>query len=598
MNIERKTNLKINQPEKGAALVTVLMVSVLLGIACVAMLSAVGANSKNSTDVLSETKAYYSAESGLQSTINVLRGNTDTTPNNPNDDIDYTKASTLALSNYSGDPNTSSRLSAWITYNYPTTGTPDRVVIGEPANTYNPKLGAAYSIVVSDPDNSAASLTFNTSGIFLSGGTISGNGKTIYYPNNTAANRIEITFTDAGSTTHTFTSNPSLGSFSIVTVGSGAVLPASNSAAALKFRIDYRMTLPRVAVRSIWGSITQGAAGAHKLVTFQSQNYELFESMMELCSGTTGGPGCADVSLDLTTTPTNNAFYAYITAVKPYRLKVIATGYGPNSARKQLEGIIQNNFFNGLSSAAATTMIGPFTAPFRFEPGTSNGITYSGGNCGSPAGCVPSFGLTNTGSLNYVTNNPPSGNPAQMQPPPALLDPNIMPDWQQTPAALDALVTQLRQTARNSGRYFVNPTGNQANFGVGTSQNPPGTFADGRGITFCEGSCKIGADGGGILVVTGKLTNVGSFSFRGMIIVTGEEGWERNGGGTGQVIGNIIIAPYNRNTYIPQNLASAFLPPQYYITGGGGSDVIYDDVSATLNNTSSISDFMVGIAEK
>lgn len=577
MNIERKTNRKINQPEKGAALVTVLMISVLLGVACVAMLSAVGANSRNSTDVLSETKAYYAAESGLQATINVLRN--DIT-------VDYKYAA--------ANPT----LSAKLPYNYPVS-TPTRAVIGEPPNTYDPKVGAAYSVVVSDPDNSAASLTFNTSGIFLSGGTISGNGKTIYYPNDTATDRIEITFTDAGSTTHTFTSNQSLGSFSIVTVGSGAVLPPSNSATALKFRIDYRMTLPRVATRSIWGSITQGtAAGAHKLVTFQSQNYELFESMMELCSGTTGGPSCADVSLDLTTTPTNNAFYAYITAVEPNRLKVVATGYGPNGARKQLEGIIQNNLFNGLASAAATTMIGPFTSPFRFEPGTSNGITYSGGVCGSPAGCVPSFGLTNTGSLNYVTNNPPGGNPAQMQPPPALLDPNNTPDWQQSPAALDALVTQLRQTARNSGRYFVNPTGNQANFGVGTSQNPPGTFADGRGITFCEGSCKIGADGGGILVVTGKLTNVGSFSFRGMIIVTGEEGWERNGGGTGQVIGNVIIAPYNRNTYIPQNLASAFLPPQYYITGGGGSDVIYDDVSATLNNTSSISDFMVGIAEK
>ena len=364
MNIERKTNLKINQPEKGAALVTVLMVSVLLGIACVAMLSAVGANSKNSTDVLSETKAYYSAESGLQATINVLRN--DST-------VDYKYAAA------------NQTLSAKLPYNYPV-GLPTRAVIGEPATTYDPKLGAAYSIVISDPDNSAVSLTFNTSGIFLSGGTISGNGKTIYYPNNTAANRIEITFTDEGSTTHYFTNNPRLGRFSVVTVGSGAVLPAFNSATALKFRIDYRMTLPRVAVRSIWGSITQGAAGAHKLVTFQSQNYELFESMMELCSGTTGGPGCADVSLDLTTTPTNNAFYAYITAVEPNRLKVIATGYGPNGARKQLEGIIQNNLFNGLASAAATTMIGPFTAPFRFEPGTSNGITYSGGNCGSPAG--------------------------------------------------------------------------------------------------------------------------------------------------------------------------------------------------------------------
>jgi hypothetical protein len=39
--------------------------------------------------VLSETKAYYAAESGLQATINVLRGNTDTTPTNEADDIDY-----------------------------------------------------------------------------------------------------------------------------------------------------------------------------------------------------------------------------------------------------------------------------------------------------------------------------------------------------------------------------------------------------------------------------------------------------------------------------------------------------------------------------
>ncbi len=72
-----KINRKNNEQESGAALVTVLMISVLLGIACIAMLSAVGANSRNSTDVLSETKAYYAAESGLQATINVLRGKID-----------------------------------------------------------------------------------------------------------------------------------------------------------------------------------------------------------------------------------------------------------------------------------------------------------------------------------------------------------------------------------------------------------------------------------------------------------------------------------------------------------------------------------------
>jgi hypothetical protein len=105
-------------------------------------------------------------------------------------------------------------------------------------------------------------------------------------------------------------------------------------------------------------------------------------------------------------------------------------------------------------------------------------------------------------------------------------------------------------------------------------------------------------DGGGILVVTGKLTNKGAFSFKGMIIVTGEEGWERNGSGQGQVIGNVIIAPYNKRTYVPENLSTTFLAPRYEITGGGGSDVIYSDISLTLDNTSAVSDFMLGIAEK
>jgi hypothetical protein len=108
----------------------------------------------------------------------------------------------------------------------------------------------------------------------------------------------------------------------------------------------------------------------------------------------------------------------------------------------------------------------------------------------------------------------------------------------------------------------------------------------------------VGGSGGGILVVTGKLTNVGGFNFKGLIIVTGEEGWERNGGGEGQVIGNIVIAPYNRIPYVPENLSATFLPPRYQITGGGGSDVIYGDVTASFDNTSAVSDFVAGVAEK
>jgi hypothetical protein len=165
------------------------------------------------------------------------------------------------------------------------------------------------------------------------------------------------------------------------------------------------------------------------------------------------------------------------------------------------------------------------------------------------------------------------------------------------PRVSTLLVDQLRTTAQNSGRYFLNESGT-GNLNVGNQQNPPGSFADGTGITFCEGSCNLGESGGGILVVTGKLTNVGGFSFKGMIIVTGEDGWERNGSGQGQVIGNVIIAPYNKRTYVPENLSTTFLAPRYEITGGGGSDVIYSDISLTLDNTSAVSDFMLGIAEK
>src|SRR5438046_9331532 len=68
--------LNVRQYESGAALVTAILVTFLLGTACIAMLSAVGASSRNTTDVLAETKAYYAAENGLQATINVLRHTT------------------------------------------------------------------------------------------------------------------------------------------------------------------------------------------------------------------------------------------------------------------------------------------------------------------------------------------------------------------------------------------------------------------------------------------------------------------------------------------------------------------------------------------
>ncbi len=575
--------------ESGVALATVIFISVLLLTAIVALLSAASNHTKNVTDVLSETKAYYAAESGLQATVNALRN-------------DATVTYKYADSNQT--------LSAKLPYNYPI-GSPDRAVIGQAANTYDPKSGTAYSVRVEDPDNTSESLTFYTSGTFKSyngagGVSYSTDKKTIYLcataPCNMATPRTEITFTDATSTTTNFSgSNPRLGSFSLVQGG----VPLTGK---IEFFIDYKLTFPRTKTERIWGSITQASSSSPVMVTFLSQVYTPLGGIIELCSVTSGGPNCADVSLNLSTlSPSPSTFYGYITAIEPYRLRVVSTGYGPNGARKQLEAFVQNDLLDGLESGAATTMLGTYSTPpgglpFLFDPGSSNGITYSGGDCASSAGCVPSFGLTDPGGLDYVLTHPPgpgAGDPNQMLPAPQLLDSGNLPDWQQSPQNLEILIDKLRTTAQNSGRYFVNPSGDQDNFGVGTNASPPGSLANGTGITFCEGSCKIGASGGGILVVTGKLTNVGSFSFNGIIIVTGEEGWERNGGGNGQITGNVIIAPYNMRSYIPANNSYSFLAPRYYITGGGSSDVIYNDIAGdTLSDTKQISNFVLGVAEK
>ncbi len=567
MNTKEILTRKFHTGERGAAMVTVILISILLVTASVAMLIAVGANTRNTTDVLAETKAYYAAESGIQATINVLRNN-----------------STATYSGAAADPD----LSTWLNYDWPTSGAPDRIVIGDTPADYTANLGTAYSIWAVDPDNTGASLTFSTSGVFLSGGTISGNGKTIYYPNETASPRTEITFTDAAATVHNFTSNPVLGTFSKVDVGTGATIPAG---IALKFRIDYLLLAPRIGVKSIWGSITQTSSTAPKVVRFQSQDHYLLGSHIELCSASSGGPGCTDVIFDLGTTP--STLYAFITALQPYRLKVVSTGYGPHGAVKKLEAILQKNLFNGLGSPAATVMLGPSTPPpgglpFYFAPGTSNGITYSGGDCASSTGCVPSFGVTDPNNLQYLNDHPPSGNPNQMMPPPQLITGGV-PEWQQTPQNMDVLIDQLRTTAQNSGRYFSSNSERITN---------PGNFTAGTGITFCEGSCQVSGDGGGVLVVTGMLTNLGGFSFKGLIIVTGEEGWDRNGGGNGQVIGNVVIAPYNMRPYIPENLSATFLCPRYGISGGGGSDVIYGDIASIIDNTSAVSDFVAGVAEK
>jgi type II secretory pathway component PulK len=70
------TQGKCRKNERGAALITVVMISFLLLVVVAALLLETSMNAANVTDATAEEQAYYAAESGIQTVLNVLRGNT------------------------------------------------------------------------------------------------------------------------------------------------------------------------------------------------------------------------------------------------------------------------------------------------------------------------------------------------------------------------------------------------------------------------------------------------------------------------------------------------------------------------------------------
>ena len=121
--------------EKGAALVMALLITSLLLVASAGLLLESSLNSQNVTDATAEQAAYNAAESGIQSAVNVLRGNVvpspliDTTKpaTDPANKIDFIKALRTDTSNLSSDTTAYPRFSRWLGYDSTCN---DRVVIG------------------------------------------------------------------------------------------------------------------------------------------------------------------------------------------------------------------------------------------------------------------------------------------------------------------------------------------------------------------------------------------------------------------------------------------------------------------------------------
>ena len=139
--------------ETGAALLTVLLLSTLLLSAGGTLLLVSTLSTSTAIDSTAEMQAYYGAEGGLHATLDVLRGNVEPVSGMASGSkINFRSAITLSDSNLPSDTSSSARLSGWLNYDYTPTGSTiaDRVSL---TPSYAPQNGIAFSVVVTDPDN-------------------------------------------------------------------------------------------------------------------------------------------------------------------------------------------------------------------------------------------------------------------------------------------------------------------------------------------------------------------------------------------------------------------------------------------------------------
>ena len=151
--VGNESHRKNSLNERGAALLTVLLLSTLLLAAGGTLVLVSTMSARTAIDSTAESQAYYGAEAGLEQTLNVLRGNVAPRSGMANGStMNFRNAVTPANSNLPSDTSTRSRLSGWLNYDYTTSGAANanRVSL---TSSYSPQTGIAFSVVIDDPDN-------------------------------------------------------------------------------------------------------------------------------------------------------------------------------------------------------------------------------------------------------------------------------------------------------------------------------------------------------------------------------------------------------------------------------------------------------------
>jgi len=521
--------------ERGAALVTMLMISIPLLMAGGALITITSMSVSNTTDAAAEVKAYYAAEAGSQQIMNTLRGNVPPTPlfaSNPSGGvapenmIDFRTAINPSTSNTTND-SSGPRLSRWLSYDSTYN---DRVAL---TSNYTPMSGMAFNVLLSDPDNSNL-VTFSTSGGFTNYAMATshqwGNGNP----------RAKLAYNAQATTTINSSGNTTLGYFKISDVNGTTTITNE------PFKITIVQTAPWPATFTINCTLSATITSSSSLVTVA------FPTATNNLLGPVYNHGTSE------TTNENNPIAVAVTAPQPNRLTAKLTGYGPRAAQKQMQMLLSRFAFDYQPVSTITLRSADDGSVATFSAGNSSQYLYSG--LDNAAGQdLPAFGVTSTPDYNYlmslgVPSNQAVGNPAGIQ----QIDIDNLPIWLQTADAARSMVIGMRNVAMNTGRYFTAATP-PSDFG--TTSRPAITFIDGDG-TLSPSS------GAGLLVCTGALTIDGSAVFDGLILVLGEGRVIRNGGGNGNTLGSILVARFD-NT-------GDFLAPTFDSNGSGTSTIQYD----------------------
>ena len=387
-SIAARKNLD-RRSERGAALITMLLVSIPLLMAGGALITITAMSLANNADTSAETKAYYATEAGAQSVLNVLRGNVAPNPLSgvaANNSITFGNAVTLSISNVATDTAVP-RLSRWLSYN----ATYDRVTLPDPLNpsaAYSPTTGMAFKITnLFDPDNSGV-VTFSTSGVFPTfGGTFthgftgtecggSGNGV-----------KVTVSFTGQASTTINSSGTSTLGYFTIAPSGGNTCTLPNAITTTVPFNLTITQTAPWPVTYTLNCTLSGTLTSSSSLLavtfpTITNNTNNLQGTLYARSSNPVNSNGSTPIAIT-------------VTGPQPNRLVAKITGFGPRAAQKQMQMLLSRFAFDFTPVTTITLRSADNGTISSFAAGNSSQYTYTGfDNAGGQN--LPAFGVTST----------------------------------------------------------------------------------------------------------------------------------------------------------------------------------------------------------